>query len=273
MPINNNNESISKHIHFDVYLGKGRGIEQLQGNRIYRQVITTNKERYRIAKGHKPKHAVARSIIEALIQRGGTFYHKDNEKSEWISAPGAVVVRKVKQALREKQKNRTRTAAHTSSSKQDEEQAKSKDGTQSMLDHHDQSDKELSFSIVLESDPVNAIMGKSFAIDEFSLDDICSITSSDGTKEDELQPSADEVQVQASTSVEEVVNDDTNVLCNVAQQFYAREGARHSPEILLLLASLFQERSIAQEESQYAVEDCQEDEEQTRDFEKRETSF
>jgi hypothetical protein len=59
----------------------------------------------------------------------------------------------------------------------------------------------------------------------------------------------------------------------VAQQFYAREGARHSPEILLLLASLFQERSIAQEESQYAIEECQEDEEQTRDFEKRETSF
>ena len=100
-----------KNMKYDVYLGKGSGIEQLHGNRIYRKVITGNKERYKIAKGHRLKYDVAKSIIEKFLEQGGTFYCKCEVNYRWVIAPAVVVVQKVKQALREKQKIRTATAA------------------------------------------------------------------------------------------------------------------------------------------------------------------
>jgi hypothetical protein len=91
---------------FYVYLGRGygNGIAQSPGNRIYRQVIRNNKNKYQIARGNKAKERVATDLVDNIQSMGGTFLSKPNRESAWEIAPPAGVLKRVKQALRERKR-------------------------------------------------------------------------------------------------------------------------------------------------------------------------
>lgn len=99
------NKSQPSIVPFDVYLGRGNGVARKLGNRIYRQTIKVTKAIYRDARGNKAKAKVAMDLIRFIQKQGGTFYFKVKDMYE--VAPNAVILSKVKQALREKYQSLT----------------------------------------------------------------------------------------------------------------------------------------------------------------------
>lgn len=61
---------------------------------------------YLEAKGHHAKAQIAKNVVTSFLEMGGTFYYKKD--AEWIEAPIEIVLKKVKQALREKGANNAR---------------------------------------------------------------------------------------------------------------------------------------------------------------------
>lgn len=91
---------------YDVYLGRGRAVTQCRGNRIYRSTIKQYKDMYKEAKGHQAKSEIAKNVVKNFMKMGGTFYYKKD--TVWEEAPLEEVLKKVKQALREKGLQTTR---------------------------------------------------------------------------------------------------------------------------------------------------------------------
>ena len=91
---------------YDVYLGRGRAVTQCRGNRIYRSTIKQYKDMYKEAKGHQAKSEIAKNVVKNFMKMGGTFYYKRG--AVWEKAPIEIVLKKVKQALREKGLKTTR---------------------------------------------------------------------------------------------------------------------------------------------------------------------
>lgn len=87
---------------YDVYFGRGNGVAQLPGNKIYRQSIKANQEKYQNAKGNKAKNQVAFDFINAFKNLGGTFYRQNQGTNQWVEASLKETQRKVMQALRER---------------------------------------------------------------------------------------------------------------------------------------------------------------------------
>ena len=101
---NNTNRETPVEDRFSVYLGRGNGVSQKVGNRIYRQLIKSTKPIYRQARGNKAKAKVASDLIMCIQRHGGTFYHQNEQKS-FVESPSQIIELKVKQALREKYKS------------------------------------------------------------------------------------------------------------------------------------------------------------------------
>lgn len=92
-------------------VGRGNGVANLPGNKIYRNTVQNSKNAFRVARGNKAKRAVADYVIMSIKNLGGNFYYQKNSVKvknqnleEWVVAPYDDVLRKVKQALREKNK-------------------------------------------------------------------------------------------------------------------------------------------------------------------------
>ena len=115
---------------YDVYLGRGNAVVQNHGNRIYRSTVKQLKQRYLEAKGHRAKAQIAQNVIEMFARMGGTFYFKQETTQKWEVAPMGIVLKKVKQALREKAiKNKTSrpSSRHQSSNEKMGEEEKKDD--------------------------------------------------------------------------------------------------------------------------------------------------
>ena len=89
---------------FKIFLGRGNGVANKAGNQLYRQTIRDTKPVYQEAKTHKEKERIALKLIEDLEQMGATFHFQVNKR--WMKAPNGVVLKTVKQALREKHQSK-----------------------------------------------------------------------------------------------------------------------------------------------------------------------
>ena len=92
---------------YDVFLGRGDGVAKKHGNVLYRKMIKKNKNSYRCACGNRAKNQVAKSIMNNFKNNGGTFYSKA-DNGMWTRSPESTVLSKVKQALREPEKEMKR---------------------------------------------------------------------------------------------------------------------------------------------------------------------
>ena len=88
---------------YNVYFGRGNAVTRNCGTCTYRRIIKANKKLYQEAKGHRGKRQVANDFIRIFHERGGTFYYKEDTTKWWKKAPEQIVLRKVQQALREKE--------------------------------------------------------------------------------------------------------------------------------------------------------------------------
>ncbi len=93
-----------------IYLGRGNGVAKNPGNRIYRGTIKAYEQSYRNAAGTAAKDKIAKDVVKVLKNMGYDFYHHDNkktnnirkkERARWTIAPSDIVLKKVKQALRD----------------------------------------------------------------------------------------------------------------------------------------------------------------------------
>jgi len=102
---------------YDVYFARGNGVAQMPGNKIYRQAIKSNQEKYQNAKGNKAKNQVALDVINVFRGLGGTFYQNQNQNDtrnqQWVEASFKETLRKVMQALRERRPSSSDTYGST----------------------------------------------------------------------------------------------------------------------------------------------------------------
>jgi hypothetical protein len=82
---------------FDVYIGRGNGVEKRVGTKYYRKLVNKNKPIYKSLTSHIGKEKMALEIINDIKTKGGRFY----DASSGRTIPGEVLLSKVKQALRE----------------------------------------------------------------------------------------------------------------------------------------------------------------------------
>ena len=92
---------------FDMYYGRGNGLESKPGNQNYRRLINENRPIYKHLKNNDEKNQIAYKIINNIHENGGTFYHKP-KNDEWEIVPTEKVLEKVKQALRDATSKRIR---------------------------------------------------------------------------------------------------------------------------------------------------------------------
>ena len=87
---------------FIIYLGKGKGVDKMQANKLYRNILNARKEEYHDksrTRRNEVKRQIAREIIAACKRKGAIFCHKPDNDEE---LPYDIVLTKVQQALREK---------------------------------------------------------------------------------------------------------------------------------------------------------------------------
>jgi len=89
----------------DIYLGRARGhsIANREGNRYHRKLIKARKVEYQEANTRKERFAVANEIIQE-IKNDHRRFMVSKDSGEWEEADGNYVLMRVKQALREKDK-------------------------------------------------------------------------------------------------------------------------------------------------------------------------
>lgn len=94
----------------DVLLGRGRQVHDHTGNQVYREHIKTESRAYIRANTLKEKDAICQKIVLRVHDKGGLFLrpHKGEEKGRWEECPKAIVWTKVKQALRDIEKESAR---------------------------------------------------------------------------------------------------------------------------------------------------------------------
>jgi hypothetical protein len=83
----------------DVLAGRGGGINQHLGNRIYRRIVEHNKPIYRQVP-KRQRQLVSQSIVQVILEHGGRFLEK-NHHSTWTDIGFQRAVQKTSQALRE----------------------------------------------------------------------------------------------------------------------------------------------------------------------------
>ena len=99
-------EEIGPH---DVMLGRGAPISENEGNGCLRQIVVRRHADYVAATNRNAKHSVAIEIVDAVLRQGGRFLQKatdvdtDSFDGAWevVKAPNDVIMRKVKQLLRD----------------------------------------------------------------------------------------------------------------------------------------------------------------------------
>jgi hypothetical protein len=91
----------------DVLFARGKGADDNGGNKIYRQIVKEYKLIYHAARSHREKKLIAQGIINTINSRGGRFLHQPPSAHgfQWYLLSYDAVLKKVKQALREKKKN------------------------------------------------------------------------------------------------------------------------------------------------------------------------
>ena len=107
----------------DVLFGRGAPIVNTSGNIRFRDLVNAQKAAYSTTKCRQTKDSIARNIIATVEQRGGRFL-KEIKTSDaarkhavpigvkaWITAGYDEIVEKVKQTLRESEKNHATAAA------------------------------------------------------------------------------------------------------------------------------------------------------------------
>jgi hypothetical protein len=94
----------------DVLFGRGGRSNHHIGNKIYREIVTAQQERYRACdKNEKTK--VAQTIVDRVQNNiGGRFLELDTATGKWFLVPNVVARRKVGQALRENNTEQARAA-------------------------------------------------------------------------------------------------------------------------------------------------------------------
>jgi hypothetical protein len=94
----------------DVLFGRGGRSNHHIGNKIYREIVTEQQERYRACdKNEKTK--VAQTIVDRVHNEiGGRFLELDTTVGKWFLVPNVVARRKVGQALRENNTEEARAA-------------------------------------------------------------------------------------------------------------------------------------------------------------------
>jgi len=102
MPI----EEIQPHAH-DIKCGRGHGSNMHPGNKYYQDKVMANKQSYKESRGNFDKNMIAGSILNDIQSRSppGRFLelHVSNGKEIWsIIMDQDIVIKKIKQALRDK---------------------------------------------------------------------------------------------------------------------------------------------------------------------------
>jgi len=102
MPI----EEVQPHAH-DIKCGRGHGSNMHPGNRYYQDKVMANKQSYKESRGNFDKNMIAGSILNDIQSRSppGRFLesHVSNGKEIWtIIMDQDIVIKKIKQALRDK---------------------------------------------------------------------------------------------------------------------------------------------------------------------------
>lgn len=106
---------------YNIFFGRGNGVAQLRGNKFYRNTIKVNKPYYRNAGANAAKERVAKDVVESLKQMGAKFFYQKN--GAWVTVPYDEVLKRVKQALRERDRRDT-TKASTATAKGDKVKSK-----------------------------------------------------------------------------------------------------------------------------------------------------
>jgi hypothetical protein len=86
----------------DVLLGRGNNLVTYEGNKRYRDVVLSVRDRY-LKANRLQKGQIAKQVIETIWNRGGRFLEsKDNDQTNWREADVARLLEKATQALRER---------------------------------------------------------------------------------------------------------------------------------------------------------------------------
>jgi hypothetical protein len=103
----------------DILCGRGHKIIQHQGNRDFRDLVSTRKAEYVKTGRYKIKDQIARQIVDEIASRNGRFLRKDSSLDEakklgvpkgveaWVIAEDSISLEKTKQALRDKEPAKT----------------------------------------------------------------------------------------------------------------------------------------------------------------------
>ena len=112
----------------DVLLGRGDHSVKNEGNIRFRQLVKAQKTRYRNVADVSEKHDISCEIIRAVRDRGGAFLRRveplgeaqelgvPSEEEAWVPAEESIVIKKVKQAFRDKAPKRENSSAGNSNS-------------------------------------------------------------------------------------------------------------------------------------------------------------
>jgi hypothetical protein len=107
----------------DVLLGRGDHSVKNEGNIRFRQLIKAQKARYKNVLDVSEKHDIACEIIRAVRDRGGQFLRRVeplgeaqelgvlSEEEAWVPAEESIVIKKCKQAFRDKPPKKENTGA------------------------------------------------------------------------------------------------------------------------------------------------------------------
>lgn len=94
----------------DVLFGRGGRSNHHIGNKVYRDIVTAQQDRYRACDKHD-KTRVAQAIVDRVHNEiGGRFLELDPTSGKWFLVPNVVARRKVGQALRENNTEAARAA-------------------------------------------------------------------------------------------------------------------------------------------------------------------
>jgi hypothetical protein len=103
----------------DILCGRGHKIIQHQGNRDFRDLVSTRKAEYVKTGRYKVKDQIARQIVDEITNRNGRFLRKVSSLDEakklgvpkgveaWVIAEDHISLEKTKQALRDKEPSKT----------------------------------------------------------------------------------------------------------------------------------------------------------------------
>jgi hypothetical protein len=97
-------EPITALARFDVVTGRGQGIQQLSGNKMYRELVSMNKRIYDRCHEHD-KRKVSKGIVKAIRDFGGRFLECDEKSQTYYDIGDKKAWVKTSQALRDCQTN------------------------------------------------------------------------------------------------------------------------------------------------------------------------